>query len=217
MEIIAFEGLDKSGKHTMSVEFAEELRRLGNNVVQSEFHRYDTPTGQLINDWLHNEYPVSDRTIEMIMMADKEAQQDWFNSLETQGVDYLILDRYILSEYAYASYKDLYSEGPKLIELIDEGQKAWRKPDKTYYIDIPANVSMERKGQHGDNDRYESDKNLLNHVRGYYQDAINSPLVGKHMIWVEGNRDIEEIKSWMRYAAQQEVQGLIPAELADAF
>ena len=43
--------MDKSGKHTASVQLAEYLIKLGYNVVQSEFHRYDTPTGKLIQDY----------------------------------------------------------------------------------------------------------------------------------------------------------------------
>ena len=102
MKIIAVEGLDKSGKHTQTNMLCQYLKDQGYNTIKSEFHRYDTPTGELIMKWLKKEWDVDQSTIELIMTADKQAQQKWFNELEQQGVDYLILDRYTGSQEVYS-------------------------------------------------------------------------------------------------------------------
>jgi dTMP kinase len=181
MKIIAIEGLDKSGKHTQSKLLAEYLKTLGYNVVQSEFHRYDTPTGELIMKWLTKQWGVDQKTIELIMTADKQAQQQWFNQLEAEGVDFLILDRYITSQQVYAEANGI---DPY---WTNELQKYMRKPDIEIFIDIPAEESMRRKGKHnnGENDRYESDLELLNRVRQLY--------LKRDMIKIDGVQSVDEV------------------------
>jgi dTMP kinase len=180
MKIIAIEGLDKSGKATQTALLTERLRLEGYNVVQSEFHRYDTPTGQLIQKWLRKEWDVDQKTIELIMAADKQAQQQWFEELEFQGVDFLVLDRYTGSQFVYgqATGTDVNHIG-QLLRFV-------RRPDLEILIDITPEESMKRKGKWGDNDRYESDKALLTAVRYLY---VNKPGIVK----VDGMRNIEEI------------------------
>jgi dTMP kinase len=162
MKIIAIEGLDKSGKHTQTNMLVEHLRNQGFNVVQSEFHRYDTPTGELIMKWLRKEWNVSQTTIELIMAADKQAQQEWFYDLEKNNVDFLVLDRYTMSQFVYSLANDM--EKSWVLQL----QRFMRKPDLNIFIDIPGEESMKRKGKWGENDRYESDLALLNEVRSLF-------------------------------------------------
>jgi dTMP kinase len=170
MIIIAFEGLDKSGKFTQSRLLTEALHVYGLNVVQSEFHRYDTPTGELIAKWLNKEWDVDQPTIELIMAADKQAQQKWFKELESQGVEVLILDRYTGSQWSYSQSQ---ANGVS-IEFAKTLQTYMRQPDLTVLLDIPAELSMARKGKHnnGKNDRYEEDKELLERVRQNFRDTM---------------------------------------------
>lgn len=167
MLIIGIEGLDKSGKHTQSKLLTEYLQSKGYRVVQSEFHRYDTPTGQLIQKWLYNEWDVDKHTIELLMSADKQAQQLWFKKLDESGVDFLILDRYTASQTCYANATGVDRDWTKQL------QKYMRLPDFEIFIDIEPNESIRRKGKHGDNDRYERDKELLKAVRKEYLDYFN--------------------------------------------
>ncbi len=217
MKIIAFEGLDKSGKNSASTYLASRFENAGFKVVQSEFHRYDTPTGKLIWDYLHGDYKVSNETIQLIMAADKFAQQEWFSELEEQGVDVLILDRYTLSQKVYATYFNLIKNNIP-VELYDEytlGKYNWdltmflkdeqwiesliskvRKPDLTVYLDVSAEVSMNRKGQHGDNDLYESNKELLSTVRKIYIHNLSSDKSIKS-ITLNGEQTKEEVNAEM--------------------
>ncbi|WP_225446653.1 dTMP kinase [Paenibacillus rhizovicinus] len=206
MTIIALEGLDKSGKHTQTELLVERLRAEGYKVEQSEFHRYDTPTGQLIQRWLYTRsgnmpegmepYDVDQKTIELIMAADKQAQQKWFEELDAAGTDVLILDRYVGSQYAYGlpankaadqnlKYGEIHSWLQSLLRFV-------RTPDLTILIDLPPKESINRKGKHGGNDRYESDFNLLTDVRSMYYDHINTLVRGSSAM-VMGQLPAEEI------------------------
>ncbi len=164
MKIITIEGIDKAGKHSQCKLLTERLQSEGYKVIQSEFHRYDTPTGQMIQDWLIKKWNVDQLTIELIMAADKQSQQRWFEELEDDGYDFLILDRYILSQIVYGTSTGTYKPWLKDLQLH------MRKPDIDIIIDIPAKVSMTRKGKHNDgqNDRYEEDFELLDKVRNHY-------------------------------------------------
>lgn len=159
MRIIAIEGLDKSGKHSVTVGLADRLRADGYKVAVSEFHRYDTPTGALIRQWLYGQYKVNQHTIELIMAADKYAQKEYFENLEEEGYDFLILDRYIGSHIVYANANGM--DG----QWIDNLLAYLPDPYCEIFIDVSPETSMKRKGKHGDNDRYESDKQLLAKAR----------------------------------------------------
>ena len=184
MKIIAIEGLDKSGKYTQSKMIVNYLRQQGYKVEQSEFHRYDTPTGQLIQKWLYKEYDVDQYTIELIMTADKQAQQKWFEELERQGVDFLILDRYIGSQKVYSNANGVDTFWTFAL------QQHLRKPDLEIYIDITPEESMKRKGKWGENDRYESDLILLSNVREFYLERVNTR---SNRFMVNGMQSIEKI------------------------
>lgn len=174
MKIIAIEGLDKSGKFTQTELLLTYLKACGKKVVKSEFHRYDTPTGKLIMDWLTGKWDVDQHTIELIMTADKQAQQKWFNELEAEGVDFLVLDRYTGSQQVYSEANGIQ---PMWTEML---QHYMRKPDVEIFIDIAAEESMSRKGKHnnGENDRYESDLELLKRVRELFLHRDNIKIDG---------------------------------------
>jgi dTMP kinase len=165
---IALEGLDKSGKKTQSDLLTNFLKEQGNSVVQTEFHRYDTPTGALIKKFLYEEYDVDQNTIELLMAADKQAQQKWFSELEQLGVKFLIIDRYVGSQLCYSKSNGLDAEWRHSL------QSKLRKPDFEILIDVSPEVSMSRKGQHGVNDRYERNFNLLTNVRKNYLEYFSN-------------------------------------------
>jgi dTMP kinase len=186
LKIIAIEGIDKSGKASQCRMLKERLRAEGVNVMQSEFHRYDTPTGDLIMKWLKKEYDVDQRTIEFIMAADKQAQQQWFQQLEDSGVQVLILDRYLLSQRCYAIANGATESD------VDALHQYLRAPNMSIVIDIPASVSMARKGKHndGNNDRYESDHDMLERARQLFL----TPFHGVRKSVIDANdKTIEEI------------------------
>lgn len=162
MIVISTEGLDKSGKYSLVKQMKEQLEADGYKVAASEFHRYDTPTGELIQKWLHGEYTASQQTIELIMAADKYAQVQYFEKLESEGYDILLLDRYIGSQYVYSEAAGIDPD------WTDTLLSYLRPPDMEIYIDVSPEVSMARKGKHGDNDRYESDYQLLDRARRLY-------------------------------------------------
>lgn len=211
MKIISFEGIDKSGKHTLSCEMANSLIAKGFTVVQDEFHRYDTPTGQLIYDYLHGTYDVPQSVIELIMAADKLAQKKYFEQLEADGVDFLILDRYLFSQFAYSQAlltlapEDDYREMGLTTCVIARLLGNLMPPsDYVVYCDVSPETSMSRKGQHGENDKYESNHLLLSTVCEEYKIFAEHPK--KKEIWhcLDCEKPMETVKEELEQWIQTE-------------
>jgi dTMP kinase len=169
MKIIPFEGLDKSGKATQVKLLQEGLEKEGFKVAVSEFHQYDSPTGAMIKAYLKGEIEMNTYALECIIAADKYNMVHQFNQWRHDGVDVLLLDRYVLSSLAYALNKEDAVSDQWLLGIIEH----LPEPDFHVYLDVPAEVSMARKGKHGENDRYESDLEYLKRVRQYYLDVVN--------------------------------------------
>lgn len=186
MIIIAFEGLDKSGKNSQSEMLHKALYERGYNVEKSEFHRYDTPTGQLIRQFLDGEYKVNQHAIECIMAADKYAQLDWFKELEKE-TDVLILDRYVLSQMVYGVANGIDIDFTlNLLEHMPE-------PNYHFFLDVSPEESMNRKGKFGDNDKYEGDLELLTKAREKYLQVMEIEQADGKALILDGTRPVGEI------------------------
>lgn len=186
MIIIAFEGLDKSGKNSQSEMLHKALYERGYNVEKSEFHRYDTPTGQLIRQFLDGEYKVNQHAIECIMAADKYAQLDWFKELEKE-TDVLILDRYVLSQMVYGVANGIDIDFTlNLLEHMPE-------PNYHFFLDVSPEESMNRKGKFGDNDKYEGDLELLTKAREKYLQVMEIEQADGKALILDGTRPVGEL------------------------
>ncbi|MDF2649852.1 MAG: thymidylate kinase [Paenibacillus sp.] len=163
MRIVAIEGLDKSGKYYHSELLAKRLSEEGYRIVQSRFYKNETPTGKLIQEWLTSTWEVDQTTIELIIAADKQSQQQWFEQLEEDGTDLLILNCYLLNQVSLGSAKGLYRGWFKDLHMF------MRKHDLDIIIDIPPEESMKRTGivrEAGES--YETNVNFLEQLRHNY-------------------------------------------------
>lgn len=186
MIILAFEGLDKAGKRSQADLLYQALLERGFKVEKSGFHRYDTPTGQLIRRFLDGEYQPGQLAMECIMTADKYAQREWILSL-AETTDVLILDRYVLSQCVYSMANGINIEfTSSLLQYLPE-------PDFHFYLDIDPETSMERKGEHGDNDKYESNHALLETVQEYYLKYMYVDVHLQKGLILDGNQSPEDI------------------------
>lgn len=150
-------------------------------MAVGEFHNYESPMGHLVMQWLQGTWHTDQHTIELLMAADKQHSQRWFDELREAGTDFLILDRYTGSQRMYSA-----AQGVSAM-WTEQLLKYVKEPDVEIYIDIPAPESMKRKGKHndGENDRYESDLDLLKSVRAGYKRRAE--------ITIDGMQPIEKV------------------------
>ena len=190
MRMIAFEGLDASGKETQVNLLQQKLSDLGLITAVVSFPRYEAPIGELIKKGLKNDIVIDDMTLHMLLEADRQAEQGDLEQL-SHLVDYIVLDRYTMSNTAYCKAKGID------IKWVENMQKYLKKPDLTFILDIPAEESFRRKHKLvglSEMDKHELDTSLLKKVRQAYIDlAEDYNKRNERVVVIDATQSIEQI------------------------
>ena len=164
--LIAFEGLDQSGKETQARRLADTLRTNGRRVETLSFPDYATPIGKEIGAALRGERDFGPDVMQLLYIANRYEKKpqmlDWLSA----GAD-VVCDRYVASSVAYGE-----SQGLDAAWLV-ETQEHLPQPDLTIVLDIAPETAVARK--QADRDRYERDLALLARVRASYQRQARQP------------------------------------------
>lgn len=158
--LIAFEGLDQSGKATQAGRLAERLRNAGRSVLTASFPDYGTPIGREIGLALGGGRVFTPDVMQLLYIANRyEWKPRLLEAVEAGAV--VICDRYVASSVAYGEAQDL---DPSWLSEI---QRFLPAPDLTVLLDIDPDISARRKAV--GRDRYERDRALLSRVRESYR------------------------------------------------
>ena len=157
--LIAFEGLDQSGKQTQAERLRDRLVERNRQVRLLSFPAYDTAIGTEIGRALQGDRDYGPDVMQLLYVANR---YEWKPQIEFElgRGTVLICDRYLASSIAYGE-----AQGLDPAWLIDV-QKYLPQPDITFLLDIDPEVSASRKT--ADRDKYERDLALLGRVRGSY-------------------------------------------------
>lgn len=166
-KIISFEGLDKSGKHSAMDYVAECLEAKGKSIYKLSFPQYDTEIGKLIRAYLTGQLQLTPLAFEALQSADKLNATTRINELLNQ-YDFVLIDRYVDSQFAYGLRVKDYNWHETILEDV-------LYPDFVFHMDVSVDNSMNRQGEHGDNDIYESNRALLTTVQSNYDKVFNEP------------------------------------------
>jgi dTMP kinase len=164
--LIAFEGLDQSGKETQARRLADALRNGGRRVETLSFPDYATPIGKEIGAALRGERDFGPDVMQLLYIANRYEKKPLMLEWLAAGVD-VVCDRYVASSVAYGE-----SQGLDAAWLV-ETQEHLPQPDLTIVLDIAPETAVARK--QADRDRYERDLALLARVRASYQRQARQP------------------------------------------
>ncbi len=157
--LIAFEGLDQSGKQTQAERLSERLTAIGRTVRLLSFPDYNTKIGGEIGRALQGERQYGPDVMQLLYVANRyEWKQEIVRATEQGTI--VVCDRYLASSVAYGEAQGL---DPAWLESM---QKYLPQPDITLLLDIPPEASARRK--QADRDKYERDLALLARVRDSY-------------------------------------------------
>ena len=157
--LIAFEGLDQSGKHTQAELLRDRLTTRGHRVRLLSFPDYATAIGAEIGRALRGERAYGPDVMQLLYVANRyEWKQEIVDAKQAGAI--LVCDRYLASSVAYGE-----AQGLDAAWLLDI-QKYLPQPDVTILLDIQPAVSARRKS--ADRDTYERDLALLARVRDSY-------------------------------------------------
>ncbi len=157
--LIAFEGLDQSGKQTQAERLRDHLIEKGRRVRLVSFPDYATPIGHEIALALRGERSFGADVMQLLYVANRH---EWKDEIvrETAAGGVIICDRYLASSVAYGEAQGL--DGGWLFEI----QRFLPRPNLTVLLDISPAISAARKT--ADRDKYERDLALLSRVRTSY-------------------------------------------------
>jgi dTMP kinase len=164
--LIAFEGLDQSGKQTQAECVQAEVTARGRECRLLSFPDYTTPIGAEIGRALHGEHDYPADVMQLMYVANRHERRAEMTRLLEQGV-VLVCDRYIASSIAYGE-----AQGLDAAWLADI-QRFLPRPDLTILLDIAPETAVRRKAS--GRDKYERDLQLLARVRDSYRRQAQQP------------------------------------------
>jgi len=158
--LIAFEGLDQSGKQTQAEGLRDFVRSRGRECTLLSFPDYETAIGAEISRALHGERDYAPDTMQLLYVANRYEKRGSIEALLASGVT-IVCDRYVASSVAYGEAQDLDAS------WLEEIQRFLPRPDLTIVLDIAPQTAVARKSS--GRDRYERDLALLSRVRESYR------------------------------------------------
>lgn len=181
--LIAFEGLDQSGKQTQAERLLEAFRTAGHRAEFLTFPAYETAIGTEIDYALHGQRDYAPDTLQLLYIANRFEFRPRIESWLAAGT-MVVCDRYLASSIAYGEAQGV--DAAWLAEI----QKFLPQPSLTILLDIPPEASLTRKQVA--RDKFERDLTLLGRVRESY---LRQGAASKHWIQLEGNADKDAVSN----------------------
>jgi len=157
--LIAFEGLDQSGKQTQAEWLVAALRAAGHTVHTVSFPDYSTSIGAEIGQALQGQRGYGPDVLQLLYIANRYEHAPAIRQWLAEGA-MVVADRYAASSLAYGD-----AQGLDLAWLTD-AQRLLPPADLTFLLDIAPETSLARK--QAARDKFERDLPLLSRVRASY-------------------------------------------------
>ena len=182
-KIIVIEGTDCSGKETQSKLLEERLNEKGKKCVKFNFPMYDTPTGKIVGGAYLGRKEIGESLFEegavkvdphvtcLYYAADRK--YNWYKIQEYLDKDYyVILDRYTPSNLAHQGSKITDKDDRfnmyQWIDKLEYWLLGLPKPDKTIFLHVPAEKTIELLKNREIIDEHEKSPEYLKNVEESY-------------------------------------------------
>lgn len=166
-KFIVLEGLDASGKTTLSKQLQVLLQQQNYKVLWTKEPYYDT-----IKDLIMN-VAKSKEDKALLFALDRNLHTDNILIPAFETYDFIICDRYIDSMFAYQK-----TYGTNLTEVARCNKRAFSsiQPDLTIFLDTPVSECIKRMSQRDNNDKLdEYNKDKLETIRTNYLKLYKKP------------------------------------------
>lgn len=164
--LVAFEGLDQSGKQTQAELLRDYVVGNGRDCRLISFPDYATPIGHELSRALQGQHEYAADVMQLLYVANRYEKRLQMEEWLRQGV-VLLCDRYVASSVAYGEAQGLDAR------WLGEIQRFLPPPDVTILLDIAPDTAVQRKST--GRDRYERDLALLSRVRESYLRQAEMP------------------------------------------
>ena len=179
--LIAFEGLDQSGKQTQAERLLAAFKGAGHQAEFLTFPEYTTAIGGEIGRALQGERDYQPDTLQLLYIANRfEFRPRITKWLETGTM--VVCDRYLASSIAYGGAQGVDAA------WLTEMQRFLPQPSLTILLDIPPDASLTRK--RAARDKFERDLPLLGRVRESY---LKQAAASDAWVRIEGGQDKDAV------------------------
>jgi len=207
--LVAFEGIDGSGKGTQARRLQEHLAAQGRKAALISFPRYEeTLFGRAVGEFLNGRFGSLDEVdpflVSLLYAGDRFESRGWLTDALAEN-DVVVLDRYVASNIAHQGAKrngDARDELIDRIQKIEYGLYQLPRPNLVLLLDLPVAeaqklIAVKSARSYTDRkaDLQEADADYLQRVRDVYLS-----LADNHPDWyridsVRGDtlRTVEEI------------------------
>ncbi len=190
-KFIVFEGIDGSGKSTISKLLFEKLNEHTGNVYKT-FEPTDSPIGSVIRNILNRRIVSDDKTIAALFLADR---LDHIQNKQTGILQFLEKETHVVCDrYYYSSYA--YHVPPLAMDWVIDANKICAellRPDIVFFLDISVEVSMERLNKsRAFKDIFET-KEKISRVRSNYMEAIEKEGEKDNVVIIDATQSVEKV------------------------
>jgi dTMP kinase len=178
--LIAFEGLDQSGKQTQAERLRDDVMRRGRACRLLSFPDYATYIGREIHAGLHGGRDYGPDVMQLLYVANRYEKKPLIEQWLADGT-IVVCDRYLASSVAYGEAHGL--DG----QWLADAQRYLPPADLTILLDIAPETAARRKAT--DRDKYERDLALLSRVRDSYRGQADRG----RWVRLDGERDKDAV------------------------
>ncbi|MBR0424650.1 MAG: hypothetical protein IJK01_00820 [Clostridia bacterium] len=181
-QIIAFEGIDGTGKTVQMQQLSNFLKNKGKTVKEFSFPIYDSFFGSYVGRYLTAKDGIPANTVDGKSMALWFALDRWeaFRKSDDLSYDYILINRYVLSNAVYQSIRDCDLGKPDILDFVLELEFEHfgiPRPTLTLVLDMDLAEAAENVGKKGfreyvgnERDVYESIDSIQLRARKKYQE-----------------------------------------------
>jgi len=209
-KVIAIEGIDGSGKSVQFSRLCERLARQGHTVEQREYPVYSAWFGAQVGKYLSAAEGIPADKVDGRSMALWFAMDRWadLQGYEDGQKDYMVINRYVLSNGVYQSIRDidLARTQPDILDWVFEleyGRLGLPRADLFLFYDVApaqAGENVLKKGfreyvQGRGKDVYEASGGIQQRARAKYLEAAarREDIAVIQCMGAEGMRPVEDI------------------------
>ena len=198
--LIAIEGVDGSGKRTLTEGLRKSFEAAGKSVTTLAFPRYGrSVTADVASEALHGQHgdlASSVYAMAMLFALDRAAAIDEIAGL-TREYDVLILDRYVASNAAYTAarlHQDAAGDATAWVHALEYQRLGLPTPDWQILLAVSAELAGERARRREESepgrarDSYERDDGLQQRTGAVYAGLAEAGWGGR---WLVVDADVD--------------------------
>ena len=153
-KIIAFEGIDGTGKSVQMEQLRTRLEQRGLTVGVLSFPDYDSFFGGCVGRYLTKKDGVSASDVDQRSMALWFAMDRWaaFQGFDYRRFDVLLINRYVLSNAVYQSIRDRDVDKPDILDFVlelEHRQLKLPQPDLYLILDVDLSAAQDNVTKKG--------------------------------------------------------------------